>query len=897
MEDPLALRKAQTQEKLRELWVDWKLNKALGDNQHRVTYYNRMFEYYTSLQLMERDQREYFVYEEMDGTMTDRLGLPARDQGIDVCDVQETIVQCKLRNRNISWRDVATFMASQNAYCEETGATIVRWPQMILARNSDVGMTSQLGFYKNRFQDLPISEKKMLEDLGEMFDEEVKAESEEVKAESEEVKAESEEVKAESEEVKEDPGEEVKEEPEEDVKAGPKPEEPEEEEVKEEPGDSEEPEEEPGDSEDTDEEPEEELNPLEDGTNTILIDADNGKEFTLRDYQKEAINLIRDSDTNVVIDLPTGTGKNVIISYSLDEDFRQLILVPRVILMDQMAETLNRHRPELVVQKIGGGYTRKINSETQVVICVYNSYPLIRKTVADFDMFFIDEAHHVRFPSAYRGVKRSKKTDYLRQISALYKTGACVYLSATIEEKKGPERFTRDLRDMIEAGYLSDYNVIVPVFAGSESKTPDKLVAEQTVCKYLVSNHIIHTIVYCGTIAESKRMSNELNRLQPGFSSHVDCKTTRSKRNEIIKRFKEGSLRAIVNCGVFLEGFDAPIARNIVPYKLPRSKVLAQQMLGRILRPHPSKSVANVILPCVGTDSVVDVRRVINLLAKKDRDLMASCVSKNQSGRIQVFNAEANPEEPYVESPAYDLLYQRVYENLGTNLSGVVYWRAKLAELSAWMAENGRRPTRGRSAETPQEKTLAGWINTQITARPKQTRTMADESIRADWDAFVAGHGTAFLYGAELWRAQLAELSAWMAENGRRPKFGRWAETPQEKTLAGWIGTQTTTRSKQTRTMADESIRADWDAFVAGHGTAFLYGAELWRAQLAELSAWMAENGRRPKKGRAAETPQEKTLAGWIGTQTTTRSKQIRIMADESIRADWDTFKSDCDYL
>ena len=40
--------------------------------------------------------------------------------------------------------------------------------------------------------------------------------------------------------------------------------------------------------------------------------------FELRDYQIEAINIIKENKKNVIINLPTGTGKNSVIIYSID---------------------------------------------------------------------------------------------------------------------------------------------------------------------------------------------------------------------------------------------------------------------------------------------------------------------------------------------------------------------------------------------------------------------------------------------------------------------------------------------------------------------------------------------------------------------------------------------------
>jgi Rad3-related DNA helicase len=62
---------------------------------------------------------------------------------------------------------------------------------------------------------------------------------------------------------------------------------------------------------------------------------------------------------NIVICLPTGTGKNVIIINSLLKDKKYLILVPRIFLMEQFKEELLKHRPYFKhrIQYIGDNHT------------------------------------------------------------------------------------------------------------------------------------------------------------------------------------------------------------------------------------------------------------------------------------------------------------------------------------------------------------------------------------------------------------------------------------------------------------------------------------------------------------------------------------------------------------
>jgi primosomal protein N' len=80
--------------------------------------------------------------------------------------------------------------------------------------------------------------------------------------------------------------------------------------------------------------------------NQIILQKEVESKIVLRDYQKECINLIKNNG-NCIINLPTGTGKNVIIINSLLKDKSYLILVPRITLMEQLHEEILKHKPSL----------------------------------------------------------------------------------------------------------------------------------------------------------------------------------------------------------------------------------------------------------------------------------------------------------------------------------------------------------------------------------------------------------------------------------------------------------------------------------------------------------------------------------------------------------------------
>ncbi|NBR13408.1 MAG: DEAD/DEAH box helicase, partial [Crocinitomicaceae bacterium] len=100
--------------------------------------------------------------------------------------------------------------------------------------------------------------------------------------------------------------------------------------------------------------------------------------FELRDYQLEAIEMVKTKGKNVIINLPTGTGKNSVIIYSMDDGKKYLILLPRIILMEQMNKEIIKHKPKLKskIQLIGDGNC-EFNDKKLITICVFNSVHIV----------------------------------------------------------------------------------------------------------------------------------------------------------------------------------------------------------------------------------------------------------------------------------------------------------------------------------------------------------------------------------------------------------------------------------------------------------------------------------------------------------------------------------------
>src|SRR5690606_5650183 len=95
-------------------------------------------------------------------------------------------------------------------------------------------------------------------------------------------------------------------------------------------------------------------------------------------------------------------------------------------------------------------------------------------------------------------------------------------------------------------------------------------------------------LLFCAGIAHAERVLESLRRRGHRVEL-VTGETPIPERDAIIARFKAGELRALVNVSVLTTGFDAPDIDAVIMMRATKSAGLYYQMVGRAMRPHPSK--------------------------------------------------------------------------------------------------------------------------------------------------------------------------------------------------------------------------------------------------------------------------------------------------------------------
>jgi superfamily II DNA or RNA helicase len=225
-------------------------------------------------------------------------------------------------------------------------------------------------------------------------------------------------------------------------------------------------------------------------------------------------------------------------------------------------------------------------------------------------------------------------------------------LSATIDKIKDFIYYKQDIRDMIEQKYLCDYNIHIPIFTNDPTNT--------NICEHLINNYR-NIIIYCNSHKEGITINNLINTLQKGSSEYIDCLTSKSKRNSIIKKYKEGTISFLVNVRILVEGFDAPITKGICFMHLPSNKTTLIQIIGRALRLHSLKTIAHIILPFSCDDDETSINNFLTVMANNDRRIRKSYTEKKLGGYISIENTIENEDE----NIDIQLRYNMIFDSMG----------------------------------------------------------------------------------------------------------------------------------------------------------------------------------------------------------------------------------------
>lgn len=789
----------------------------------------KIFEYYICIKLGEEYGRVFYEYADIDPDFKEKNRMTRFDTGIDLCDMVDTIVQCKLRNKTLGWNEVGTFFGSQNIIDQETKKKIIRWENLIIARNDDCKLTSNLIERNDLFDDKCFYKKVMIEYCEKLL------------------------------------------------------------------------------------------------KNPPVYNVVPNNNIVLRDYQIEAINLIRTSEKNVVICLPTGSGKNMCIMNAintiggilfLNNVFKYLILVPRIILMDQLKDEMIKFKPEWKnnIQLIGNGNV-KFDENKRITICVFNSVGIVEKYCDRFTRIFIDEAHHISKPMIYNmdddivddvvdivddvddddvdddiddeseeEILSDDKEDemvgvntYTKIIRSLTKHENNVYLSATIDKIDGFDYYGKDIRYMIDNKYLTDYTINIPIFHGSDP-------TNKNICEYLIKNYR-NIIIYCNTQKEGLIFNRLMNTLQMNCCRYIDCNTAKGTRDSIIRSYKNGEIPFLVNVRILVEGFDAPITKGVCFVHLPSSKTATIQIIGRALRLHEGKSIASIILPFSRNDDEGQIGKFMRVIGENDSRIMESIRCRKIGGYVDV--SVVGGDDVIEKKPEFELRYEMIFNSFGILVNNVDIWLRKLEELKGYIRENERLPSK--RSKNKEVKRMGRWWIMQNFYHKNNMYCMKDSLLYKTWYDFINDDKYKHLFW-DKWMQQFEEVKTYIKDKCMLPQ-----ESSKDKrisSLCRWVQHQRC--NYKNNCMKDDKVYHIWEEFINQEEIKpyFYNDEENWKQNLNNLKQYIINNEKMPIGN--SEDKYVRKLFTWMHYNK--KNYKNNSMINNEVKHMWEEFINDDTY-
>lgn len=353
--------------------------------------------------------------------------------------------------------------------------------------------------------------------------------------------------------------------------------------------------------------------------------------YVLRDYQQKASNAAvsffanRAKRNNAIMVLPTGAGKSLVIADIASRlEGHTLVFQPSKEILEQNYLKLCSYGV-LDCSIYSASFGRKeISRITFATIGSVINHP---ELFQHFKNIIIDECHLVNpkegmyksFLSMLKckvlgltatPYRLSSSRDFGSMLKFITRTRPCVFSEVIYQVQ---------ISTLLDMGYLAKVNYYPMSPAGwneghlqintTGADYTDKSVVREyervDLYGWLVSiiNRLLHNrktgikrkgiLVFTRFLKEAEQLTWSV----PG-TAVVSGNTPKKEREEILEAFKSGKIPVVVNVGVLVCGFDYPELDTVVMARPTMSLALYYQIVGRCIRPHPSKDASWFIDLC-----------------------------------------------------------------------------------------------------------------------------------------------------------------------------------------------------------------------------------------------------------------------------------------------------------
>lgn len=329
--------------------------------------------------------------------------------------------------------------------------------------------------------------------------------------------------------------------------------------------------------------------------------------FELRPYQQQCVDAIWSNlDKHCVASLPTGSGKTPVAAELIRRfmeypDTRVLLLTHKRELIRQNASALARHLPDTIEVGI---FCAGLRSKEIKPVTIASVQSLVNaKELPPYDIILIDECHLIphgedgqyhelftRLPDAR--IIGLTATPFRLDSGLLHKGDDALFEALVYEAKTG---------DLIDQGWLS------PIVAKSVSEQADlsdvhlrgkeyipgemaTALDKENITAAAIKDVISRAsdrksiLIFCAGVEHAKHVQAAFALAGQTSIATVTESTSMHDRDDATNRFKNGTLKILINVGVYTTGFDAPNVDCIVLLRATQSPGLYVQCVGRGLR-------------------------------------------------------------------------------------------------------------------------------------------------------------------------------------------------------------------------------------------------------------------------------------------------------------------------
>lgn len=345
--------------------------------------------------------------------------------------------------------------------------------------------------------------------------------------------------------------------------------------------------------------------------------------YTLRPYQQQAVTAtvkhFRRTNDSAVIVLPTGSGKSLVISELARLAKKNILVLAHV---KELVEQNHAKYQSYGLQAsiFSAGLAQKDNRHQVTFGSVQSVAPNLGQFERPYSLLIIDECHRVgmRKPKEETQNQYQQVIDHLRSLNpelkvlgltaTPYRMGiGWIYqyhyhgFSRNDDAVFSDCIFEMPLSLMIKQGFLTkptlvdaaiahyDFSALQANLNGDyHHNEVNALLSQyprvtQAICEQIIERAVTRqgVMIFAAT---TKHAQEIMGYLQGQSAAMILGDTPNNERDAIIEKFKQRSIKFLVNVAVLTTGFDAPHVDFIAILRPTQSVSLFQQIVGRGLR-------------------------------------------------------------------------------------------------------------------------------------------------------------------------------------------------------------------------------------------------------------------------------------------------------------------------